>query len=295
MRYSINGEFYRAIRITGPTHNLLGLSFCQGVPETVAVERLKDRSERGLDESLLRQAVLAGVATANAAFGTDYQVARIQYVPTDTPNGAPWPRRPRWTSTPPAPGGSTTPRSHRSPAAREPPGPAPGVASGTGAVRGAATSSEARHQTLPWTLNPGGPRSIEDATAFARQHGIQIPEEVDLIPVPDEMVKGAFAEYATLGEMSGTEQVTLSTLKHNLTGRIPVRIQQGVLASDEAILAVFGHEMHEINALRTILQERGAIPAGELFNLINGQSGRLHLDAVAVGDKLVLQLRGAAK
>lgn len=162
-------------------------------------------------------------------------------------------------------------------------------------LRGAATTSESLHQSLPWKPNPGGPRTIESAIAFAKKHGIQIPEEVDLIPVPDNMVQGAYAEYAQLGKMGGAEKVSLKTLTHKQTGKIPVRIQESVLASDEAILAVFGHEMHEINSLLTLLRVRGSIPAGEMYNLINGQYGTLHLEAVKVGDGLVLELRGATK
>jgi hypothetical protein len=163
------------------------------------------------------------------------------------------------------------------------------------AIRGTASTSESLHQTLPWKPNASGPRTIEDATAFARQKGIQIPEWVDLIPVPDKMIKRAFAEYATIGEKSGTEMISLRSLKNAKTGKVPVRVQESVLASDEAILAVFGHEMHEVNALHAILQERGAIPVGELHQLINSETGILHLEAVKVGDKLVLQLRGETK
>jgi hypothetical protein len=86
MRYSISGDFYRVMRITGPAHNLLGLSFSQGVPETVILERLADTSERTIDEGRLKQAILSGVDEANAALKADYHVCRIQYVPTDTPD-----------------------------------------------------------------------------------------------------------------------------------------------------------------------------------------------------------------
>ena len=35
MKYSISGDFYRVMRITGPTHNLLGLAFSEVGPPTV--------------------------------------------------------------------------------------------------------------------------------------------------------------------------------------------------------------------------------------------------------------------
>jgi hypothetical protein len=90
MRYSISGDFYRVTRITGPGHNLLGLSFAETEPETVALERLGPAPEQSIDEGSLTRAVLSGVEAANAALGTAYHVARIQYVGTDTPSPEPY-------------------------------------------------------------------------------------------------------------------------------------------------------------------------------------------------------------
>ena len=88
MRYSINGDFYRVTRVTGPAHNLLGLSFTKVTPETVGVERLGSPSEHAIDEDQLKRAVLSGVDHANASLQTDFHVSRIHYVPTDTPGPA---------------------------------------------------------------------------------------------------------------------------------------------------------------------------------------------------------------
>ena len=68
MRYSISGDFYRVMRITGPRHNLLGLSFAETEPETVALERLGPAPEQSIDEGSLTRAVLSGVEAANAAW-----------------------------------------------------------------------------------------------------------------------------------------------------------------------------------------------------------------------------------
>ncbi|MGO9466642.1 MAG: hypothetical protein ACLQIB_12540 [Isosphaeraceae bacterium] len=86
MRYSINGDFYRITRITGPTHNLLGLAFSGDGPQGVTLERLAGSSEQSIDEGALEEAVLSGVEAANKALGTGYRLKRIQYVPTDTPD-----------------------------------------------------------------------------------------------------------------------------------------------------------------------------------------------------------------
>jgi hypothetical protein len=84
--YSINGDYYRIVRITGPTHNLLGLAFSGDALEGVTMERLAESSERPIDELALQKAVVSGVDAANRIFGTGYCLKRIQYVPTDTPD-----------------------------------------------------------------------------------------------------------------------------------------------------------------------------------------------------------------
>ena len=86
MRYSINGDFYRVMRITGPSHNLLGLSFSGGGHQGVILERLAASSDRSIDEAALEEAVVSAVDEANKALGTAYRLRRIQYVPTDTPD-----------------------------------------------------------------------------------------------------------------------------------------------------------------------------------------------------------------
>ncbi len=57
MRYSINGDFYRVMRITGPTHNLLGLAFSGDAPQGVTLERLAGSSKQSIDERALEEAV----------------------------------------------------------------------------------------------------------------------------------------------------------------------------------------------------------------------------------------------
>ena len=86
MTFSIKGDYYRIVRITGPTHNLLGLAFSGDALGEVTVERLAESSERPIDELALQKAVISGVDAANKAIGTDYCLKRIQYVPTDTPD-----------------------------------------------------------------------------------------------------------------------------------------------------------------------------------------------------------------
>ncbi len=85
MQYFKDHNLYKVVRVTGPTHNYLGVSFGAPGIDEVAVEPLKKSGEAGesVDEDELVQAVAAGVRLANATFGTSYQVAGIQYIPAD--------------------------------------------------------------------------------------------------------------------------------------------------------------------------------------------------------------------
>ena len=72
-----------------------------------------------------------------------------------------------------------------------------------------------------------------------------------------------------------------------------VRVSDSVFQSDEAIVAVLSHEMHELNELRRIFNgSGGAISMQRLHNLINpGIARNLHDQAWGVADKLVLAMR----
>lgn len=83
------GEVYKAARITGPQHNFLGLTLSETAVLAVTVECLGIDNGSAESETLDAQKVLEvvqrGVTEANAKFGTRFRVARMQYVPTDTP------------------------------------------------------------------------------------------------------------------------------------------------------------------------------------------------------------------
>ena len=88
MDFSRDQEWYQISRITGPTHNKLGLKFGQseGLP-TIEALSVGD-GEAKIVAEVVQQQVLEGVAEANAEFGTDYHVAAIRYVVTDTPSSS---------------------------------------------------------------------------------------------------------------------------------------------------------------------------------------------------------------
>jgi hypothetical protein len=85
MQYTKAGVFYRVSRITGPTHNLLGLSFSGEEPKKVVAQKLSEpESGSSFDEEQLKRAVALGVNQENFSLGTHYHVEGIQYIPTDT-------------------------------------------------------------------------------------------------------------------------------------------------------------------------------------------------------------------
>lgn len=90
MQFTRQGSLYRVSRITGPHHNLLGLSICADPPgeSFVVVEPLpttsKPQSQGCLDAAKVRDMVLNGVRAANVELGTTFYVSRIHFIPTDS-------------------------------------------------------------------------------------------------------------------------------------------------------------------------------------------------------------------
>jgi hypothetical protein len=85
MQYYKNNDWYEVIRITGPSHNLLGLKIGDhsdgGAPSVESM--LKQDAATPQFESALQKEVLVGVHEANVQFATDFQVSGIRYVGSD--------------------------------------------------------------------------------------------------------------------------------------------------------------------------------------------------------------------
>lgn len=143
--------------------------------------------------------------------------------------------------------------------------------------------------------NAGGiTRTADEAVDLARRHGIEIDDDVRIGFIDDWRRLDADAEYAQLGGRFRLDDlIEWDDLLHDRTGMLPVRFNSALLQSDEALLAHIAHEMHEVNALRAIFAERGAITARELRSLIgSGVRGNLHDQAWDVADAMVRRLRG---
>lgn len=83
-RFSIVNDSYRTSRITGPTHNFLGLRFAQQPTETSLVE-ICDRSPRNLVPASIRDAVLAAASQFEQETGRRFHIETIEYASDDMP------------------------------------------------------------------------------------------------------------------------------------------------------------------------------------------------------------------
>src|SRR5438876_1245278 len=110
-----------------------------------------------------------------------------------------------------------------------------------------------------WLPNLGGEsRSIEQACQIARHWGIAIPDYVSFhIDKYGWLDANTTAKTTTFKEPAGT-MIYWSSLFHKHTGKIPFLIRKDVLRSDEAIVAVIGHEMYELEAMRKSFAKDGA-------------------------------------
>jgi hypothetical protein len=89
MQFTRDGDWYQVVRITGPAHNLLGLTFGEPRGSQPAVERLSvSNGTPTIEADDVQRQVLEGVCEANAQLGTGYQVTAIRFVTTDTPSSS---------------------------------------------------------------------------------------------------------------------------------------------------------------------------------------------------------------
>ncbi|HKQ39177.1 MAG TPA: hypothetical protein VJ063_13960 [Verrucomicrobiae bacterium] len=78
---------FRVTRVTGPSHNFLGLEFTDVRTEELIIEPHPPIGPTPpiLDHEKVKQQVLRGVDEGNVYFGTKYVVKRIEFVPNDSP------------------------------------------------------------------------------------------------------------------------------------------------------------------------------------------------------------------
>ncbi|MBF6650950.1 hypothetical protein [Methylobacter sp. BlB1] len=162
-------------------------------------------------------------------------------------------------------------------------------------IRGAAEAP----RLAPYNSNAGGViRTQQEAIDLARSYGVEIGDDITIGFMKNWIRTDADAEYFyRLRDYKPDDWVEWDDFLHETTGKIPVRFNANILNSDESIVAHIAHEMHELNALRNIFAERGAMQARELNKLIatrrqGGLAGNLHEQAWDIADQLVFKMRG---
>jgi hypothetical protein len=175
---------------------------------------------------------------------------------------------------------------------------------------GGAAAAVLRHGNVVFRPNPGGPRTLGEAVELARRHGVAIGDDV-LIRLDSSLGSADFARYGKDSLLRPGARVGWGDLVDRInppaTGIRPtywtqepieetgyfirIRLRPDVLTSDEAIVAVLAHEMHEIDYLRHAL-EGGQTLSGPAFRaLVNPDSGTLHLEAWRIALELLARMR----
>jgi hypothetical protein len=148
-----------------------------------------------------------------------------------------------------------------------------------------------------WRPNADGrPRNVQEAMQIATRWGVTIPDDVEFHPDRYGYIddSNTFARSPKITKRIDA-RVYWSDLVHGLTGKVPFLVRESVFSSDEAIVAVFAHEIHELEYLRPLLQTRGIPMLDFNGHTCAGNPGNIHDEAWDVADRLVDQMRGLIK
>src|SRR5262245_8955922 len=145
---------------------------------------------------------------------------------------------------------------------------------------------------IEWQPNAHGEtRTIDEAKAIARKHGVPIPEDVEFFA--DELGELDATACGPRVDKPACSVVEWADLVHDRTGKVPFRVWPGILASDEAIVAVFAHEMFELEQLRPILEAGTTTIDSFIAHTRPGNPGNLHDQAWDRADELGERMRKA--
>lgn len=88
MQLVIDGDLYKIAKITGPTHNMLGLSFFQE-NETGQLNiddlEIKKSSHNTLNKNNIIEIVTSTIEEFNSEFKVNLRIKTIQFLSSDTP------------------------------------------------------------------------------------------------------------------------------------------------------------------------------------------------------------------
>jgi hypothetical protein len=175
---------------------------------------------------------------------------------------------------------------------------------------GGSAAAALQHGAFVFRPNANGSRTLAEAVALAERHGIHIAEDV-MLRIDPSLPAAEFARYGPGTALPSGGRVSwadlVGTINPPRPGVVPtywthepveeagkfirVALRPDVLASDEAIIAVLAHEMHEINYLRTTLQAGSTLTGPAFHGLVNANTGTLHLEAWRIAIALVERMR----
>lgn len=170
-----------------------------------------------------------------------------------------------------------------------------GPRSGPPAPKYIVVNGFAQGPRLSWARNPDGAvRTPEEGVELARKYGVEIPDDILVKTVGAKFLPpNTRASYFRKRGVDPTERVTWDDFYGKGLDEILVRVDATAFESDEAIVALLAHEMHELNSLRRIFEESGgSMTLKRLHGLIaDGIKGNLHDQAWDVADATVARMR----
>jgi hypothetical protein len=145
---------------------------------------------------------------------------------------------------------------------------------------------------VAWQINVNNViRSESDAITIALNNGVSIPADVEIIFVPEGFCGPDVNAFYIGFSKEKNPSILWQDFYNN--GKIKVKVDRRILNSDESIVAVLGHEMYEIDALRQIFASSpAAMQYMDVARLIDAKlGGTIHQQAWDYADNLVLDMR----
>jgi hypothetical protein len=139
--------------------------------------------------------------------------------------------------------------------------------------------------------------------AIAKKHGVAIPADVVFFQSEPGDLEGAWEDLFTDRGMETARGPVVFEHPdgyvywqdhYNRFGKIPFLVHPDVLSSDEAIVAVFQHEMFELSRLREVFLSSAECQMTATdygLQVATNRPGNFHDQAWEAADEIVLQMR----
>ena len=146
-------------------------------------------------------------------------------------------------------------------------------------------------------------RTIRQAVVIAKKHGVAIPADVVFFQAEPGDLEGAWEDlFPDRGMETARGPVVFEHPDgyvywqdhYNRFGKIPFLVHPDVLSSDEAIVAVFEHEMFELSRLREVFlssAECRMTATDYGLQVATNRPGNFHDQAWEAADEIFLQMR----